>query len=722
MPKLDSIQTNFTAGEISPKVRGRVDIARYQNGAEALSNMTVDIYGGASRAPGTAYVALAASASQRSRLIPFVLNRDTAYHLEFGHNVMRVFRAGAGQVLVGGVPYEISTPYSAAEVAEFRFAQGPNVMFIAHPSKPMQLLRRLADDSWVLGDVPFTVVPFSELGDRPSTNLTLSASTVGLGRTATASAATFLAADVGRRITYQTGIAVIKTVSSSTSATVDVTAPFPSTSLPSLQWILEDSPQTTCTPSVKGTVGLAISLSLAVQGWRDSDIGKFVTINRGLVQITTVASTTVATGVVKADMDAVTAAEAGAWTLQGPVWSVYEGYPAAVAINQQRLNAAGTSRFPNGVWGSRSGEYFDFTQGKNDGDGYFFPLDGESNGIEHLASVRALIALTPGTEWTLVGGVEKPLTPTNVNAKDQTVYGCNNVRPVRVGDELLFVQRAGRKVRAMSYQAASDSYSAPNLTTLSEHLTAAGVVDMAYQQEPGSLVWAVLGDGNMTSMTFDRDEGVIAWTPHDTDGSYESVSSAPAGATDEVLLVVRRVVNGQTVRYIERMSTEYFVHSGISGHNPAGAEVWTGLEHLEGKTVQVRADGTKQPDQVVIGGQITLPGPAVDVQIGLKVVPRVQLLRPEVGTPTGTAQASNMRTHKVSVLFYRTIGATINGQQRAVRSFGPGILDKPPAPLSGWDGVGNLGWDVGESPIEIIQDDPMPFHILAVVRHWTTNS
>ncbi|MGV8293997.1 hypothetical protein ACV36C_34510, partial [Pseudomonas aeruginosa] len=80
--------------------------------------------------------------------------------------------------------------------------------------------------------------------------------------------------------------------------------------------------------------------------------------------------------------------------------------------------------------------------------------------------------------------------------------------------------------------------------------------------------------------------------------------------------------------------------------------VWTGLEHLEGKTVQVRADGTKQPDQVVIGGQITLPGPAVDVQIGLKVVPRVQLLRPEGGTPTGTAQASNMRTHKVSVLFY----------------------------------------------------------------------
>ena len=134
MPRLDSNQTNFTAGEISPKVRGRTDIARYQNGAEALDNMVVDIYGGAGRAPGTEYVALNAVAGQPSRLIPFVLNRDTAYHLEFGHFVMRVFKAGAGQVLSGGVPYQISTPYSYAQVAELRFRQAPNAMFFAHPA------------------------------------------------------------------------------------------------------------------------------------------------------------------------------------------------------------------------------------------------------------------------------------------------------------------------------------------------------------------------------------------------------------------------------------------------------------------------------------------------------------------------------------------------------------------------------------------------------------
>lgn len=722
MPRIDSIQTNFTAGEISPKVRGRTDIARYQNGAEALDNMVVDIYGGAARAPGTEYIAPNAVTAEKSRLIPFVLNRDTAYHLEFGNGVMRVFKAGAGQVLSGGVPFQIAHPYTALQVADLRWAQAPNAMFFAHPAFPMQMLRRLADDSWVLSAVPFTVLPFSETGARFNTALTLSAATVGTGRTITAGSAVFMASDVGRRVTYETGIAIITAFGSSTSVTAQITSQFPNTVLPALQWVLEDSPQTTCTPSVKGTVGLAITLTLTANGWRAEDVGKYVGINRGLVLITGVTSATVATGVVKADMDAATAAEASAWTLQGPVWDANEGYPTAVTINQQRLVAAGTKRYPNGVWGSRSGEYFDFTQGVNDADGFFYALDGESNGIEHLASVRALIALTPGTEWTMVGGVEKPLTPTNVNAKDQTVYGCSNPRPLRVGDELLFVQRAGRKVRAMSYQAASDAYSAPNMTTLAEHITESGVVEMAYQQEPGSVLWCVLANGKLAAMTIDRDEGVIAWTPHDTDGFYESISSAPAGATDEVLVVVRRVINGNTVRYIERLNPSYMVHSGIVGTDPEGSQVWGGLNHLEGKQVDVLADGSPQGQIPVVGGQITLPRMAKSIQAGLRVRPRVKLLRPEVQTQTGTAQNSQMRAHKLNVLVLNTIGATINGKEVQFRQFGANILDRPPEPFSGWKGVAETGWQEGEMDVEITQEQPLPFHVLAIVRHWTTNS
>lgn len=725
MPKLDSIQTNFTAGELSPKVRGRVDISRYQNGAELLENMVVDIYGGASRAPGTAYVAPTAHAARTSRLIPFTFNRSAAYALEFGHQVMRVFKAGAGQVLVGGTPYQITTPYTDVQVQELRFAQVADTIFIAHPAYPIHMVRRLADDSWVITPAPFAVLPFAETGHVfPGVGLVLSLTTVGTGRTATASTTgAFMQADVGRRITYLTGVAIITQYLTSQQVEIEITSPFAALGVPAGQWVLEDSPQATLTPSAKGTVGQSITMTLDIQGWRaTADVGRFVKVNRGLVQITGVTSPTVATGVVKADMDSNVAAQPGSWIIQAAAWGGVNGYPAAVTFNEQRLVAGGTVRYPNGIWGSRTGLYLDFTSGDQDTDSYFYALDGEGNAIEHLASVRALMVLTLGGEWTMLGGVEKPLTPTNVRAKDGSVYGTATARPVRVGDELLFVQRSGRKVRAMGYSLERDSYSAPNLTTLAEHITESGVKEMTFQQEPASLIWAVLNNGRMVSLTIDRDEGVTAWCQHGTDGIYESVCSVPAGEADEVWVVVRRVVNGQTVRYVEKLRTDYFVHCGIIGHDPAGSQVWGGLAHLEGKTVKIRADGTEQPDAVVIAGQVTLPRAAVDVQIGLNVTPRVKLLRPEVSTQTGTAQASQMRTHKVSVLFLNTVGATINGQRRATRQFGPSILDKPPAPLSGWDGVGELGWDTGESPIEITQESPMPFHILAVVRHWTTNS
>ncbi len=724
MPRVSTIQTNFTAGEISPKVRGRVDVARYQNGAKSLTNMVVDIYGGAQRAPGTVFVSAATTNVTRSRLIPFTYNRDTAYHLEFSEGLIRVFRAGGGMILSGGLPYEIHTPFSASILQDLKFTQAGSFdsMFIAHPQHPVHMLRRRADDLWTLAPAAFSVYPFDELGAAPATTLTLSATAPGAGVVATLGAGYFLASDVGRTITYLGGSATITSVSSATVAVVTITDAFVSAALPSGQWLLEGSPQTTCTPSAQATVGQPVTLTLAAAGWRNpDDVGKFVKINGGLVQVTAFTSSTVMTGTCKADLSSNVAAPAGAWSLNAPVWSQLFGYPSAVAISQQRLVVGGTTKYPNGVWGSKTGLYLDFTLGEEDSDGYFYALDGESNGIQHLASVRGLIALTPGTEWTLVGGVEKPLTPTNVQAKDQTVYGSNSVRPVRVGDELIFVQRSGLKVRAMGYTAASDSFPSPNITTLSEHITESGIVEMAYQQEPSSTIWAVRADGKMAACTLDRDEGVIAWTPHETDGTYESISCVPNGAADDVLVVVRRIVNGQPQRYIERMDPNSYVHCGIFGTDPAGANVWGGLAHLEGKTVVALADGSPQGEFVVTGGQITLPRNAKSVQIGLRVTPKIELLTPEITTQTGTAQSAQMRAHKYSLLFLNTLGAMVNDKPVQFRQFGPGVLNKPPEPFSGWKGIGELGWNEGEMPAVISQPNPLPFHVLAVVRHWTTN-
>src|SRR5690606_15276997 len=115
-------------------------------------------------------------------------------------------------------------------------------------------------------------------------------------------------------------------------------------------WVLEDSPQTTLTPSAKGTVGQSITLTLSAAGWRSVDVGKFVEVNKGMVQITAVSSGTSASGVVKQDLDSAVAAQAGAWKLQSSVWGGLNGYPSAVTLNEQRLIAGGTVKYPQGVW------------------------------------------------------------------------------------------------------------------------------------------------------------------------------------------------------------------------------------------------------------------------------------------------------------------------------------------------------------------------------------
>lgn len=813
MPRISIIQTNFTAGEISPKVRGRVDVARYQNGAEALRNVIVNVYGGAERAPGTRMIEPVKFEGQRTRLIPFVYNRDIAYVLEFGDGYMRFYRAKAGRIVVGSVPYEIPTPWNSAAVGVLRFSQKDNTMFITHPQIQPQMLQRLAEDNWRLRDVPFSVVPFAEIGITPGFGMTLSAATVGAGRTITAAGAIFLNSDVGRQIIAGPGIANITGYVSSTIVTADIASDFLSTSIGANGWTLAGSPQAPVKPSEKGTTGKTITLTMqstttpgtpqpakaitnlvhntattaratvvahgystgdtvriencapsdynkqttitvvdadnfdysgftistpdptvfgtvqkipgavttGYDGFRPSDVGQYLRINRGLVLITEYVDARNVRGVVRSDLDSDVESPAGAWSLEQSVWGSAYGYPKAVTINQQRLVFGGTERDPNGCWGSRTGLYFDFTLGDLDTDAFFYALDGESNGIQHLASVRALLALTLGTEWTLAGGVEKPLTPTNVQAKDQSVYGTTDVRPARIGDELVFVQRAGTSVLAMSYNVATDSYRSPDLTTLSEHLLRTGVVEMAYQQRPVSILWCVCGDGTLATMTIDRDEGVIAWTLQETDGAFESVCAVPAGDVDEVWVTVRRTVNGATRRYVERFDPAAYCHSTAFGSDPAGKVVWTGLDHLEGKTVACNADGAKQSPMVVTGGQVTLPRPAKQVQFGLQVIPRVRLLRPEIGTPTGTAQASKMRPHEFYALFLDTVGARINDQPVNLRKFGPDILDEAPAPFSGWEGVGAMGWRTGEMLCEFTQPDPLPFHLLAVVRKWTTN-
>jgi hypothetical protein len=350
----------------------------------------------------------------------------------------------------------------------------------------------------------------------------------------------------------------------------------------------------------------------------------------------------------------------------------------------------------------------------------------------------------------MAGGNEKPITPTNVQIKPQTGYGSKIVRPLLVGKECIFVQRSGRKVRAMSYTFQIDGYQAPDLTVLAEHITTTGVVSMAYQQDPDQMLWMVLTDGTLISCTLDRDQQVNGWARHYTDGAVEALSTIPIGTQDQVWIIVRRTINGVTKRYVEYLDNTFqpiypvavdplampplatiltygcTVDAGIVIDNVAGQTVFTGLGHLEGKTVDIVADGSPMLQQVVTAGQITLPRSSKRTLIGLHFKSTIKLLTPEVGTGTGTAQGNSMSTRELTMRFYNTLGAqVIDGEGRdqdvPFRHFGTAVLDQPPPMYSGLLRIEMLGWERGRSELSIVQDQPLPMHLLSVVRKITVN-
>lgn len=715
MARLTLVQTNFTAGEVSPRMLGRVDLARYQNGAETIENAWPVIHGGAIRRDGTLFVAAAKFADKKCRLIPYVFNTEQAYMCEFGDFYVRIYYPNGTYTGV-----ELASPYSHTVLDRVDYVQGADTMFIFNNGVPVHRLRRLADTEWSLAPAPFVTKPFDEKGIDFTTSITFSDPTVGTGRTATSAVSAFLASDVDREIWSGGGVAKITAFTSATVVTVEVLNAFTAAVRPT--WSLKGSPQTTNTLSAATPVGGVVTMTLGAAGWRSNDVGKFVKINSGLLEISVYTSPTVVSGIIRSAPTSAVASPANAWSLEASVWNDIDGYPGAGTLYEQRLALGGSVNYPQTIWESRTGEYLNFELGTKDDDALSYNLSSDQiNPILHMGQINALIPLTYGGEFTVSGGVEKAITPTNIRAKNPSVYGCNRVRPVRIGNELYFVQRANRKLRAMAYKYDSDTFGSPDMSILSEHATKSGIVDMAYQQEPESILYLVRADGVMATMTVDRDQDVIGWARQITDGAFESCASIPIPDGDQVWCVVRRTVNGQNVRYIERFNQGIRVDSGVFAINEAKPVTWGGLAHLEGKTVDIVADGIVMQQQTVVAGQVTLPRPARFVQIGLNFVTKIKTLTPEVQGSTGSVQGNSMRIGEITLRFLETTGCKVNGQIIAFRSTGAGTLDQPPELFTGVHRMENLGWERGQASITITQEQPLPFQLLSVIKKATFN-
>jgi hypothetical protein len=718
MGKVIPIQTNFTAGELSPRVQSRIDVAKYNNGLKIAENVQVMVQGGSRRRAGLRMAAETKTSTKRSRLVPFVYNRDQAYMLEVGDLYLRVFKDGAQ---VAG-PYEVATPYVEASLFEIDYVQGADTMYLVQGDVPVYRLQRFADNDWRLLAAPFTVEPFDELGIQPAAALTLSAATVGAGRNFGAAAA-FLVADVGRYIVSGSGLALITAFVDVNNVTCTIQSAFSGTSIASGAWTLDGTPQTTCTVSAVGPVGTAVTATLGAAGWRagTAEVGKYIKVNGGLLKITSYSTSTVLNATVQQVLTSTTAAIANSWTLNSSIWNSVSKYPRAVTLNDQRLLLAGSAGYPQTLLLSRIGDTLNFELGTQDSDAFSREIaTAQIAPIQHLSQGRRLMVFTSSNEMSLRGGQEKAITPTNMQKNDESTAGSNQVRPVKVGNEIMFVQRAGRKVRACGYRADIDSFDSPDRTVFSEHITSSGIVDMAFQQEPDALLSCVRADGQIAACTYDSEQEVNAWVRWITDGLVESVATIPTATSEQTWVIVKRTINGVTKRFVEYFDPTLKTDCAKTSTSGVAVTTWGGFGHLEGKTVKVLADGIYQGEQVVTGGNVTTR-PALAVEVGLGYTPKMVLLNPEVGSTGGTSQGATISVGEVIVRVLDTVGIQINSQLTDFRKMNSELLDRPPEVGTGDLRQVTLSDEIYRNELTISQPDPVDFHVLAVIRKCTVN-
>lgn len=697
-----TIQTSFATGEISPSLYGRPDLAKYSAGLARCENFIIHPHGGVSKRPGMRFVAKAKGCC---RLVEFEYSIDQTYVLEFGNKYVRFFR-GSAQIMSGGSPYELVTPYLEADLDGLSFTQSADVLYIVHKDyRPMELYR-VNDAEWVLEDFAFSGGPFrNKTAAQEDVTLALSAKS-GSNVTMTASSALFEAGHVGALFSLTHHVDEVMVKSSGNTWTLEVTA--------YKEWRLESggfwggevvleywdadeeawvkyktyisqaydegttsncgnaknySDQDTVEEPTKLRLRAVSFTSFVPEGNSEEDRGYFQLVamagyHKAVARVVSVSSPTSA--VVSMETEAASTRATLNW--QEGSWSDVLGWPSAVGFYQERLAMGATREEPQSWWLSVVGDYYDFGVSLE-------VLDDEAVSgtlvsrklydINYFVSTNKLLIMTSGGEWLLSpGAAGGALTPSNVDVGLQGNRGCARIEPIVIGNMVLFVQSRGLRIRDLGYEYVSDSYTGTDLTMLARHLFERGTIaDWAFAQEPDSMCWTVMSDGSLIALTYIREQEVVAWGRFPTDGFVESVAAVVSEGVDDVYLCVRR----GDERFIELLSPveafspeeAFFVDAGVTARFETPSREVSGLSHLEGREVVCLADGNVIEGLTVENGKVALPHAASVVHAGLPYAALLETLELVYGRQDGTQLTRRSRISSVTARVERTRGLFI---------------------------------------------------------------
>lgn len=656
--------SSFTAGEISPRLEGRTNIEKYQEGLSDLTNMVVMPHGGVTRRPGTEYLGEVKDSSVKTRIIPFQFKTADTYILEFGDQIMRVYRNDL-QVLNG-------TDKSITAITQ------------ADPGVVTSASHGFSNGDEVYVD---SIVGMTELNGR---NYKIANSTTN----------TFSLQDLFGNDIDTTNFTAYTSGGTATEI-YEIATPYGEDDLFDIRFAQSADTMYIVHPSY----AVRTLTRTDHNAWTFSTL----TINEN----------------------------------DTPTLTSANNYPSVVSFFEQRLVFGATNNNPQTLWFSKNGDYDNFHTGSADDDALIYTIaSNQVNAIRFISATRVLTIGTSGGEYVLTSTNDGPITPTTTLIRKYSNYGTSQIEPVQVADVTLFVQRGSRKVREFKFvgDVNTGGYSAPDMTILAEHITSGGIVELAFQQEPDSVVWATRADGTLLGMTYRREEEVVAWHRHVIGGEFdggqavvESIATLPTDTgEDELFMIVKRTINSVTKRYVEKLklfdfgadtTAAFFVDSGLS-YSGSATESLSALYHLEGEDLKVLANGASHPDKTVSNGGISLDFSATTAAVGYGYTSNMQTLRIDSGSVDGTSQGKPKRIHGITVRLYETVGIQIGNDSGEVDRIpfrdSSMSMDQAVPLFTGDKDIEFEGGFEDDDRVYIKQEQPLPLTVLAFFPRMNT--
>jgi hypothetical protein len=735
MARVAAQLSNFTAGELSPRLDGRNDLAKYSAGCQTVENMVIYPHGAAARRPGTQYVAEVKSSAAKTRLIPFEFSTTQTYILELGNEYIRFYRDN-GQILSGGSAYEISSPYLTAELFDIKFAQSADVMYITHPSHKTRKLSRTGHTSWTLAEVDFVNGPYLDTNSS-TTTITASAHTVGTGRTFTASASTFVSTDVGRLVRFRDGYANITGFTSATVVTVEILKDTGSTS-GSTDWSLGAFSSTTGHPSCVSFFEQRLVFAATLNNPQtvyfsksgdyenmDANIGGTVADDDAIIY--TIASNQVnAIRFMAAGRTLIIGTAGGEFTVSGggdndavtPTNIMIKKQSNHGAANTDAIAVANATLFLQRAKRKIRELAYNF-----DVDGYVAPdltILAEhitEGGIIEMAYQEEPLAII----WCVRNDGELiALTyqrEQEVVAWHRHVFGgafgsgkavCESVAVIPTEDSeyelYMIIKRTinGSTTRYVEYLNTFDFDQTDN--------TSFNFLD------------SQLNYSGATS-TLNGDISNSATTVTVTSGT-DFTSSGKIKIGGEIITYTGKSTNDLTGCTRGTEGTSAAAHtSGVTVKQVVNAV--SGLNHLEGQTVSILSDGATHPDKTVSSNTVTLDRFSNSVKIGLSYTSILKTMRIDAGAQNGTSQAKTKRIYEVTARLFESVGVEIgpdlDNMERVPFRTSADPMDQGIPPFTGDKEVEFRGNYDTDGFMIVRQTQPLPLTILSLYPRLVTN-